>query len=418
MRLTNHHRLLSDPLKNYISLFKYIKHMTKKLFSILILVILTIQLSAKETIKSSTMDITREELLDKIYGGWVGMLIGGLEGLPHEWKYINEPRPTLPDFTYLSKGARTDDDNDFELTHLYFMDKENTLKIPYPRIAEIWIANMKKGIWVANARAYELMNSGMIPPATGSFENNKFAVFNLSAQFCTESYGMVSPGMPQTAAEIGDYYAHISVCCEPIQATQFWTSLISLNIVDKNLSIEVVINNALKSVDPSSVMIELVNDAIKAYHDNPTDWITARQTIYKKWGIEKKWNSNSTPLNGGMVILSLLYGNRDFYKTLQYAMALGLDADCNAATTAAVLGSNIGYKKIASLKGFNMPDIYINYTRPQLPPKMKISEQAELLMRVCEQVIIKNGGEKIKIAGKPGYRIKIQDPRVFEYLNK
>ena len=41
---------------------------------------------------------------------------------------------------------------------------------------------------------------------------------------------------------------------------------------------------------------------------------------------------NSTPSNGALVLLALLYGEGDFYKTLQYAMALGYDADCNAAT--------------------------------------------------------------------------------------
>ncbi len=32
----------------------------------------------------ATADISRVELLDRIHGGWAGMLIGGLEGLPHE----------------------------------------------------------------------------------------------------------------------------------------------------------------------------------------------------------------------------------------------------------------------------------------------------------------------------------------------
>ena len=40
-----------------------------------------------------------------------------------------------------------------------------------------------------------------------------------------------------------------------------------------------------------------------------------------------------------MVLLALLYGNGDFYKTGQYAMALGYDADCNAATACTVVGA-------------------------------------------------------------------------------
>jgi len=65
------------------------------------------------------------------------MLIGGLEGLPHEFKYNERPRATLPDFTFLKDGACTDDDNDFEWTHLWFMEKEGVIKLPYPRIVEI-----------------------------------------------------------------------------------------------------------------------------------------------------------------------------------------------------------------------------------------------------------------------------------------
>ncbi len=396
--------------------------MVKILIYALIVLAFSIQISArtsstKKNSDKSTLKISQEEVFDKIYGGWVGMLIGGLEGTPHEWKYKEEPRATLPDFGYLPKGARSDDDNDFELTHLYFMDKEQVLKIPYPRIAEIWTANMEKGIWVANLKAYELMKGGMIPPATGIPANNPHSVYNLSAQFCTESYGLISPGMPHTANQIGNYYAHIAVCCEPIQATQFWTSLISLNMLHKG-SIEEIIPEALKSVDPTSVMIELVNDAITAYRNHPVDWKEARQIIYKKWNGEKKWNTNSTPLNGGMVILSLLYGEGDFYKTLQYAMALGLDADCNAATAGAVVGSNMGFKKMTELKGFNLPDTYINKTRPQLPATMKISEQAEIMMRLCERAITENGGEILSKKGKTFYKIKLQKAQLQESLGK
>jgi hypothetical protein len=396
--------------------------MSKALFSVLLVIFLAAQISvyaglAKKSSGKATIKISKEKLFDKIYGGWVGMLIGGLEGLPHEWKYKEEPRATLPDFGYLPNGARSDDDNDFELTHLYFMDKEKVLKIPYPRIAEIWTANMEKGIWVANLKAYELMKGGMVPPATGIPANNPHSVYNLSAQFCTESYGLISPGMPQTANQIGDYYAHIAVCCEPIQATQFWTSLISLNMLHKG-SVAEVIPEALKSVDPSSVMIELVNDAVKAHQSNPVDWKAARQAIYKKWNGEKKWNTNSTPLNGGMVILSLLYGEGDFYKTLQYAMALGLDADCNAATAGSIVGSNMGFKRMSKLKGFNMPDTYINKTRPQLPATMKISEQAEIMMRLCERVISENGGETLLKKGKTFYMIKLQQAILQESLTK
>lgn len=363
----------------------------------------------------TTREITRVVLLDRIYGGWVGTLIGGIEGLPHEFKYNEQPRATLPDFTFLKEGARTDDDNDFEWTHLWFMDKEGVIKLPYPRIVEIWKANMNSGLWVANKKARALMDVGVVPPETGNVARNPHAWYNLSGQFCVESYGLIAPGMPQAAADIGLHYAHVAVSEEPVQATQFWTSLIALRAFHEG-PLEDGLQQALAAVDPKSCMAEVVVDARKAFHAHLDDWKAARQEIREKWLTQRKWNGNSTPVNGAEVCLALLYGNDDFYRTLQYAMALGDDADCNAATAGTVVGARLGFKRIATLPQFQMPDRYVNKTRPQLPAECKVSEQAETMLRVAERIILANGGERINIAGQPGYRIKLQSPKVLERL--
>ncbi len=358
---------------------------------------------------------SRAELLDRVHGGWAGMLIGGIEGLPHEWKYKDQPRATLPEFTFLEKGARSDDDNDFEWTHLYFMDKENAVKLPYQRLVEIWKANMNSGIWVANKKARELMDQGVVPPETGSVARNPHAWYNLSGQFCVEAYGLIAPGMPQTAADIGLHYARIAVSEEPLQAAQYWTALISLRAFHEG-AIEAAMQQALGAVDPQSCMAEVVADACRAFHAQPGDWKAARRVMDDKWRIQRKWNSNSTPVNGALVCLALLYGGDDFYRTLQLAMALGHDADCNAATAGAVVGVRLGFRRIAALPQFKMPDRYVNKTRPQLPAECKESEQAETLLRVAERVILANGGTQLAVAGQPGYRIKLQAPQVLERL--
>lgn len=343
------------------------------------------------------------------------MLIGGLEGLPHEFRYREHPRDSLPEFTFLAEGARTDDDNDFEWTHLWFMDTEGVIKLPYPRIVEIWKANMNQGIWVANKQARKLMDEGVVPPETGSVARNPHAWYNLSGQFCVESYGLIAPGMPQTAADIGLHYARIAVSEEPLQAAQFWTSLISLLAFHEGTIAE-AIPLALLAVDPRSSMAEVVRDSQQAFQNHPNDWKTARQVIHEKWRKQRRWNDNSTPVNGAAVILALLYGRDDFYRTLQYAMALGYDADCNAATAGAVVGCRRGFQHIAALPQFKMPDRYVNKTRPSLPAECKVSEQAETLLRVAEKVMLANGGERISIGGQPGYRVKLQQPRVLERL--
>jgi len=380
-------------------------------------VVLAAQLACGQEAAPRAKEISREELYDRIRGGWTAMLIGGLEGLPHEFKYKEQPRPTLPEFPLLPDGAWSDDDNDFEWTHLYFMDKEGALKIPYPRIAEIWKANMQRGIWNANKRARILMEEGVLPPATGDPKRNEFASYNLSGQFCVESYGLIAPGMPRTAGEIGLHYARIAVSGEPLQATQYWTALVSLMCVRAS-SVEEIVKEALLAADPASALAEAVADALRAFHDHPDDWKAARKVIYDKWLVARKLGDNSTPTNGAMVILAILYGGDDLYKTMQYAMALGLDTDCNAATAGAVIGARHGFKRIETLPGFKMPDVYRNKTRPQLPSECKVTDQVETMMRLAERVILENGGAKIDMTGKPGYRIQLQTPALLEPLSK
>jgi hypothetical protein len=119
-----------------------------------------------------------------------------------------------------------------------------------------------------------------------------------------------------------------------------------------------------------------------------------------------------------MVILALLYGGGDFYKTGQYAMALGYDADCNAATACAVVGTRIGFSAIEKLPGYHMPDHYLNLTRPQLPHECKVSDQTAVMLRLCEKLILANGGEEMERDGKVVYRIRLQTPRLLEPRNR
>ena len=79
---------------------------------------------------------------------------------------------------------------------------------------------MNRGLWAANRQARKLMDEGIIPPETASPARNSYAPFNLSGQFCVEAYGMIAPGMPQTAANLGVHYAGIAVSGEPLQAAR------------------------------------------------------------------------------------------------------------------------------------------------------------------------------------------------------
>jgi len=62
---------------------------------------------------------------------------------------------------------------------------------------------------------------------------------------------------------------------------------------------------------------------------------------------------------------------------------------------------------LPSRKNWELPfnDIYINYSRDNLPNYNRISDIVNRILAITEQAIIENGGEKFEQAGKTMYKI-------------
>ena len=102
-------------------------------------VLVVVALAAATTAKgqATVREIPADVLEDKVRGGLLGQLLGNLNGLPHEFKYIDEPgaveayTPGLPD------GARTDDDTDIEWVYVTAMHRTGRLLLPNDMISEL-----------------------------------------------------------------------------------------------------------------------------------------------------------------------------------------------------------------------------------------------------------------------------------------
>ncbi len=202
--------------------------------------------------------IKADVLRDKIHGGFLGQLFGNLNGLPHEFAYIPEPGNVsgyVPGLAY----AFTDDDNDIEWVYITEMEKSGNAIIPYDRIKELWFKHLNRGIFASNAWARGLMGMGIDPPMTGHPGLNPRAHYNIAGQFNIETFGLIALGMPQTAARIGDHYAHVVVDGEPVQAAQLYTTMIATAFLTDDLN--EILDAGLAAVDPLSQIYEIVNQA-------------------------------------------------------------------------------------------------------------------------------------------------------------
>jgi len=356
-----------------------------------------------------TWVISAEVLRDKIRGGLLGQLLGDLNGLPHEMKYIAEPGNVTGYTPSLPQGAWTDDDTDFEWVYVKVMQDEDCLLLPPQRISRLWKERINKRIWCSNQYARQLMDLGIDPPLTGSAVLNPWADFNISGQFLCETFGLIAPAMPRRAAEIGLNYTRAAIDGEPAQTTQLFTSMIALAFVEGK--IDVLLDHGLAAIDPNSTITHIIKEVRDWHEEHPGDWRVTRRLLKEKYSKYKgeMRDRNGYELNTGSIIAALLYGQGDFVKTLTLAFNFGWDADCNAATAGTIVGVMKGYRWMLA-QGWPIVDRYKNTTRENMPNDETITSFADRLIDLAEKVIVEQGGERTTENGRITYRIHAETP--------
>ena len=360
--------------------------------------------------KRPILEIPVDILEDKIRGGLLGQLIGDLNGLDHEMKYIAEPgnlreyTPALPD------GAWTDDDTDIEWPYLLEMQRTKTILLPYPQITEVWKKHINRGMWSSHMYLRQLMDLGIDPPLTGRIAINPWADFNLSGQFVSETWGLISPGMPQTAARIGIHYTHVSIDGEPIQSTQMLDAMIATSFFTSDM--EKILDAGAAAVDAKSTMSRIIADVRQWARKNAKDWRATRKMIKDKYchfGGEDWRDRNGVWLNGASTVSALIYGDGDFLQTVRHAINFGWDADNNAAAAGTILGVIKGNKFLQS-QGWNIKDQYRDTSRDDMPQNETITSYGDRLIAVANANIARQGGSKANVKGNAVYRINTEQP--------
>jgi hypothetical protein len=363
-----------------------------------------------------TASIAADVLEDKIRGGFLGQVLGDLNGLPHEMKYIAEPGNVETYTPALPEGGWTDDDTDVEWPYIVEMQQSGRLLIPYPRIAELWKSHINRRIWCSHLYLRQLLDLGIEPPLTGRIAINPWVDFNLAGQFVSESWGLISPGMPRTAARIGAHYLHVAVDSEPVQSMQMMASMIAVAFFTTDR--DRILDAGAAAVDPHSVMHEIIVNVRQWHREHPGDWRATRRLIqakYSKFGGEDMRDRNGVWLNGACTIAALLYGAGDWVQSVKCAFNLGWDADNNAAGVGAILGVVKGHKWMSS-QGWNILDRYRNTSRDNMPENETLTSYADRLVALAARNIVEQGGSKSTSNGRALYRIRTEQPANVEPL--
>lgn len=362
--------------------------------------------------------LSKEVLSDKIKGGWAGQTIGCTYGGPTEFKYkgaiIHSQTPIIWYDDYAKDTFMEDpglyDDVYMDLTFVEVMAKYG-INAPASAFATAF-ANADYKLWHANQAARYNILHGIMPPESGHWRNNPHAD-DIDFQIEADFIGMICPGMVNTASKFADKIGHIMNYGDGFYGGVYVGAMYSLAFVCDDIPTIVV--EALKTIPAQSKYRKCIEDVVKYWKMYPNDWQKCWLEIERGHafevgcpeGVFNAFNIDAT-INSAYIVMGLLYGNGDFYKTMDIATRCGQDSDCNPASAAGILGVVYGYDAIPDywkVAVERCEDLDFPYT------SISLRKIYDLNLTLIEEVLAENSGR----VDNGNYHFKVERPNTLPY---
>lgn len=389
-----------------------------KILFIVIILINSIKANAQN---SAVLEISKETYYDKTLGciiGQIGGFLSGYEfvrvngkpyiGMPDDWFSIGkgpygggEKHGSAGNNCVITNGKiRQDDDYFIDFFNQLIFNQNENLPTALD-IQKMWKLHQVRD-WGGGAKAMEIMNKNdFVPPFTGMLE------FGNIYSWCTEPYienetlGCIAPGLPQTACALTNKFGMATGEYESVIWAQFYGVMYSIAYF-QNSSIDAMSKAA--DIFPKWSRAKFIYDqAISLKQKYPDDWRSAAKELeLNKRSIYRSDNDLcSYDVNGGFLVLSILYGNNDYYQTLKVASLIGYDGDCTAAIAGGLMGIIKGLsgtdntlKEIVYNNGTGElinDGVYIPYISQGYPAEQKFTDIALLYQSNTEKVLSLTG---------------------------
>ncbi len=290
-----------------------------------------------------------KEYRDKMKGGWIGQIAGVSWGAPTEFKWRDQiiPADKMPQWTPdMINHAFGQDDLYVEMTFLRSLEQYG-IDVPI-RQAGIDFANSGYPLWCANNAGRSNLRKGIAPPDSSHPQFNK-CPNDIDYQIEADYSGLIAPGMPQAAIDLGEKFGRLMNYGDGVYAGQFMGAMYAEAFFETD---PVKLAEAgLRAIPAESQYAEMVRDMIAWYHADPNDWQKCWQKCEQKYRNNPAYQKASNggidcKINGAYVLMGLLFGQRDLDQTILISCRSGMDSDCNPSSSGGVLFTTIGYAKL------------------------------------------------------------------------
>jgi ADP-ribosylglycohydrolase len=321
---------------------------------------------------------------DKIYGAWLGRCAGCLLGQPVEgWtrgrltgflmdtnnypvnKYMSSnvseeirQKYSIADMDYntwspyvrwinmIPLHVPEDDDTNYTMLYLKLLE-EKGFDFTSEDIGRYWLSYLTCfRVFTAERIAYQNLINLISPPLSGYYYN-PYREW-IGAQIRADLFGYVSPGNPEMAAELAWRDGRVSAVKNGIYGEMFCAAMIARAAVNNDV-VDIILHG-LGEIPGESRLSESVKKVMEWYKQG-ISWTEALELFYSIYDDNKGHHRVHVISNAMICVMSLLWGDGDFGKTIGYAVSTGFDTDCNGATVGSISGMILG--------AGNLPDQWI-----------------------------------------------------------
>ena len=336
-----------------------------------------------------TRTISIDDFRDRMEGAWIGQSAGVAYGWPTEFRWNGSivPEEQMPTW---KPGLINETFNQDDLyVEMSFVDVLDRMGVDVStREAGIEFANSRYRLWCANSNARNNLRNGIAAPAS-SHPRFHPTTDDIDYQIEADFSGILAPGLPQAAVDLGETFGRIMNYGDGLYAGQFIGALYA-NAYFENDRVKVV-ERALEAIPAESRYAQMVRDMLAWHRADPKAWKLAWTNAVDRYFEKDTCKRVSTPrinvrVNGAMVLLGFLWGEGDMDRTMYISTAGGFDSDCNPSSACGILGVMLGAKRLAKYaEGFDRTKKW-EFTDYDSARLMEVSE------RLARKLVVKYGG--------------------------
>ena len=309
------------------------------------------------------------DYLERVYAGVLGKIIGVYLGRPFEgWTY-EAIMQHLGEINYYVHDKLnvplivTDDDISGTFTFIRALeDYGYDPEISAAQIGHTWMNYLieeQTVLWwggMGNSTehtAYLRLKQGVEPPLSGSVElNGKVVAEQIGAQIFIDGWALVAPGNPEFAADLAGRAGSVSHGGEAVYGAQCLAAMEAQAFVESDIN--KLIDTGQSVIPQDSIIYRMIDD-IRGWHAQEPDWRKGRELLQESYGYHIYGGNCHMVPNHGLMILSLLYGDDDFQKTLMIVNTSGWDTDCNSGNIGCLMGIKNGLAGLSTGPDYRTP---------------------------------------------------------------